>query len=204
MYNTIKILVLAFALTVLSSLSSVYASNVAVSETWTTFSMTEVSVVDANTLKIAFSKDLIEDASMFEFLLTLKSDDTAEIVLENIELSGSNEVVAKSIESLTTNTEYNIVVVFASDKDGNIIENWVDSMITFKTPETFAVTEEAPVEELNAAPVEESVETSSTWVATETAATTAEALPGTWTKEMMIIILAMILGLGFMYARRKA
>jgi|GEM_PF-4028440 len=115
MYNTIKILVLALVLTV----SSVYANNVEVPG----FSMTEVSVVDANTLKISFSKDLIEDVSMFEFLLTPKTDDTKEIVLGNLALSGSNAVVAKAMEALTENTEYNIVVVFASDKDGNSIEN---------------------------------------------------------------------------------
>ena len=209
MYNTIKILVLALVLTV----SSVYANNVEVPG----FSMTEVSVVDANTLKISFSKDLIEDVSMFEFLLTPKSDDTKEIVLGNLALSGSNAVVAKAMEALTENTEYNIVVVFASDKDGNSIENWVNGMITFKTPEVFNVTEvvtnqptnETPIWDLNAAPVEEVMPTSTgelseTWVSTETVATTAEALPQTWTREMLIIILAMILGLVFMYVRKRA
>jgi len=209
MYNTIKILVLALVLTV----SSVYANNVEVPG----FSMTEVSVVDANTLKISFSKDLIEDVSMFEFLLTPKTDDTKEIVLGNLALSGSNAVVAKAMEALTENTEYNIVVVFASDKDGNSIENWVNGMITFKTPEVFNVTEvvtnqptnETPIWDLNAAPVEEVMPTSTgelseTWVSTETVATTAEALPQTWTREMLIIILAMILGLVFMYVRKRA
>ena len=209
MYNTIKILVLALVLTV----SSVYANNVEVPG----FSMTEVSVVDANTLKISFSKDLIEDVSMFEFLLTPKSDDTKEIVLGNLALSGSNAVVAKAMKALTENTEYNIVVVFASDKDGNSIENWVNGMITFKTPEVFNVTEvvtnqptnETPIWDLNAAPVEEVMPTSTgelseTWVSTETVATTAEALPQTWTREMLIIILAMILGLVFMYVRKRA
>ncbi len=219
MYNKIKsVLAIAIALTIWLSFSELSAASgdtqTGSTSTWTTsygFSMTEVNVVDASTLKISFSKDLIEDTSMFEFLLTPKADETRELALTGLVLSASNELTATSVESLTPNTEYNLVVVFASDKEGNVIENWVDGMITFVTPEVFpeaGVVTEIP-EEMTAAPVEtmtwtESTGSTLTWVTTETAATEAQALPQTWTKEMMIIVLAMILALWFMFVRRKA
>lgn len=222
MYNTTK-KILVWALMLTFTLSSAYATWM--TNSWVTtdttmtqttveaFSMKEVKVVDQDTLIISFNKDLLEDTSLFEFLLTPKADDTREIIISSLVLSGSSELSVDTQEPLTPNEEYNLVVVFASDVEGNVIENGVDGMVTFTTPETFAV--EIPVEDLNAAPSEEvpamdvapvdvaNTEVSS-WVTTEVAATTAEALPQTGPAEMMIVILAMMLGLGFMYSRRRA
>lgn len=223
MYNTTK-KILVWALMLTFTLASAYATEVtnsgatteATTQTATdAFSMKEVKVVDQDTLTISFNKDLLEDTSLFEFLLTPKADDTREISLTWITLSSSMELTVDTTEVLNANEEYNLVVVFASDKEGNVIENWVDGMVTFKTPEAFAVAETVVSEDLNAAPVEEvpamdaaPVETvvpdTASGITTEVAATTAEALPQTWPAEMMIVILAMMLGLGFMYARRRA
>lgn len=182
-----------------------------------TFSLNEVKVVDQDTIAVSFNKDLLEDVSFFEFLLTPTSDDTKEIALSNLTLSGTNALEVTTAEALQPNQDYNLVVVFASDKEGNVIENGVDGMVTFTTPETFA--EQASVEwALNAAPMEQTpaAETPATTtdvapaqdaapvVATETAAATADALPQTGPTEILFVVLALLLGLGFTYVRRNA
>lgn len=183
------------------------------------FAVTDVKVVDQNTFHVTFNKDVLEDVSFFEFLLTPKSDDTREIVLSNLRLANSNVVEASIAENFNPMEEYNFIVVFASDKDGNVIETGIDGMVTFTAPESFGVSLESG--EFNAAPTEEmsvevpeysmdEVSTDTNWgndvpvVATETVAATVNELPQTGPKEMMFILLAMLLGFGFMYARRKA
>lgn len=202
---------IALAITLVFGLSSVWTF----AATWDTtpageqFAMKEVTIVDASTLKVSFTKDLLEDISMFEFLLTSKKDDTKEISLTGIILSSPAELTASTVTPLAVNEEYNLVVVFASDKEWKIIENGVDSMITFKTPENFpsaqpAVEEPALEEPMDAAPVVEPVVEEPVATPIDTAAWEATTLPQTGTQEMMIVIFAMMLGLGFMYSRRKA
>ncbi len=207
--KTKKILASLIAIA-LSSITTYAADN---------FTLTEVKVTDKNTLNANFNNDLLEDTSLFDFLLTPKSDDTKEVALTWITLSSSSSLNIKTLEDLTANTEYNLTVVFVSDKDWKTIENWVDWMLNFTTPATFPTVENswsvnevvAPTNtELNAANTE--VNTSNTevsistnsWVSVETTASNAEALPQTWPKEIMVIILALTLGLWAMYIRRKA
>lgn len=146
---------LALVITLFLSLTTVSTF----AATWDKFAIKEVKVVDGNTLKVSFTKDLLEDTSMFEFSLNPKSDDTKEIALTGITLSGPAELTMKTMETLANNEEYNIVVVFASDKKGEIIENWVDGIITFKVPANF------------------SSPTSSTWIIDETASSTDNTSP---------------------------
>lgn len=189
------------------------ASTPAVTPDANKFAMSEVKPVDAKTLKISFNKDLLEDTSMFEFLLTSKKDETKEIALTWITLSSSKELTANVVSDLAANEEYNMVVVFASDKEWKLIENGVDGMVTFKTPEAFGATptampESQPVETpMDAAPVVEPTATPETPAVAQPvdeAAAWAKALPQTGPKEMMIIVLAMMLGLGIMYVRKRA
>lgn len=224
----------AYATGMVDTSSGVTAGNVAVTDTSVTaanttvgtgtqvggFGMQEVKVQDLSTLKVTFNKELLSDTSMFEFLLTSKKDDTKEIALTGITLSAPSELTATTVEPLVADEEYNLVVVFASDKDGNVIENGVDGMITFKaTPvagetstegalDAAPTTDAAPVVDtptpvtgdngaLDAAPATDS------GVTPEAAAGNAEALPKTGPQEMMIIVLAMMLGLGAMYVRKN-
>ena len=212
--KTKKILASLIAIA-LSSITTYAADN---------FNLTEVKVSDKNTLNANFNNALLEDTSLFDFLLTPKSDDTKEIALTWITLSSSTSLNIKTIEDLAPSTEYNLTVVFVSDKDWKTIENWVDWMLIFTTPGTFptvenswslneVVTPDAEVNvnkdpttennELNAATPEVTVSTNS-WVSVETTASNAEALPQTGPKEIMVVILALTLGLWAMYIRRKA
>lgn len=216
MYNKIKaLLMLSFALS-FSFANATSTGTTASTGAASTFSMTDVSVVDASTLKVSFSNDLLDDATMFEFLLTPKSDNTVEIALTGATLSWPKELTINTVEPLTLGQDYDMVVVFASDKEGNVIENGVDGMVTVSVPadlSTPAVTDwamnaastETPVvDETASETTMDSAATEDSWVSTEVAATTAEALPKTGPAEMMIVVLAMAIALGFMYVRRRA
>lgn len=189
------------------------------------FAMKEVQVVDANTLKVIFSKDLIENsAEMSDFVLTSKKDETKELALTWMTLSASSELTVKTVEPLSTSQEYNLVVVFASDKEGNVIENGVDGMITFSTPEKFdgtdltlmdatasntgALTQSGAEEVLNAASETMTGETASgetaSWMTATDASKDANALPQTGPKEIFVVLIALALGFAFVYTRRKA
>lgn len=207
----------------LASLLAIAFSTLWVQADEWTFSLTEVKVTNQNTINLSFNKDVLEDVSFFEFLLTPKSDDTKEVGLSDIKLIGTNVLEAHTAEPLTANEEYNLVVVFASDKEGNVIENGVDWIAAFTAPASFASGNEVS-SELNAAPMESSVTPqnevpqdnsqnnvdmsvqadTTTVVSTETAAATADALPQTGPKEMLFVVLALLLGLGLTYVRRKA
>lgn len=185
------------------------------------FAVSEVKVVNQNTLDVSFNNDVFEDASVFEFKLTSKLDDTHEIALTGATLSAPNTIEVTTLESFLPNTEYNFVVLFASDKEGNVIQNGVDGMASFTTPADFAVADVTTTVEtvvpqdevLNAAPEETSTDlnaapTSET-LSGETqevtaVAETAEALPETGPKEMLFVLLALLLGAGAVYMRRKA
>lgn len=211
-------ILLAILLASISSFAWVYAS-----EATPTFSLNEVKVVDQDTLTISFNKDVLEDTSLFEFLLTPKSDDTREIALTGVTLSSAMEVSVDTMEALSPAQEYNLVVVFASDKEGNVIENGVDGMVTFSTPATFeasapvtgelnvAPSEEVSTPEMSSAeptaleqPVSEASTTESGAVTTDIAAANAQALPQTGPTEMLFVVLALLLGLGITFIRRNA
>lgn len=180
----------------------IFSFNITLATDETPFSMTEVEVIDFSTLKISFSKDLIENSwDVSEFLLTAKNDESTKIDIENIALGWSNELILTLSGSLTWLNEYNLIAIFVSDKDWNIIESWVNGMITFLVPEQIEVVEEEVI--LDAAPIEV-VEDSENAVSVEEVSTTAEALPITWTKESLILILSLILWLSFFYVYKKS
>ena len=215
--KTKKILATMVALAL--SVVTTYADN---------FALTDVKVDDKDTLNVTFNKELLSDTSLFDFLLTLKSDDTTEVSLSWAVLDTPTSLKLKLNQDLAPNTEYNLVVVFVSDKDWVTIENWVDAMVTFTTPATFAsdissnwelnvdsnemVSNEVnSSDELNAAWNEDMVSTTSTevsssWVAVpaEVLADTTDKLPQTWPKEILVVILALLLWVGAMFIRRKA
>lgn len=99
-----------------------------------------VSVIDQNTLNVKFDKELLEDTSMFEFLITKTSDDTRELPVVKVTLLSSNLLKMTMKDKLEENTSYKIVPVFVGFKDLNIIEKWIDSIREFVTPPSFSNT----------------------------------------------------------------
>lgn len=198
------------------------------------FSMKEVKVQNPTTVVATFSKDLYaEGSNMFEFKLSQK-DTKAEVKVSNLTLSGTTSVVLTTWADLAMDKEYELVAVFVSDKTGNVIENGVDGMLSFVPNNVLASATDAaasatPVE----TPVDSAMPTSdltSTWTAepqdlnaasdatslnaasasgetlsgAAVVANSAEALPKTGPQEVLVVILALILGLGVFVARRKA
>lgn len=211
-----------FALVLAGAFSVLWVSASETTSSTSTFSLSEVKVASQNSVSISFNKDVLEDVSFFEFLLTPASDDTKEITLSDLTLTAPNVLTATTAEALQASTDYNLVVVFASDKDGSVIENWVDGMVTFTTPATFegmtsvegglnAAPSEANVsmETTLSVPSEMNVDSSASMteaapVNTEVAAANAEALPQTGPTEILFVVLALLLGLGISFMRKNA
>jgi hypothetical protein len=118
--------------------------------------------------------------------------------------------------SLNPSTEYELVAVSVTDKSGNTIESWVDWMVTFSTPSELSSTSATDTPLNSAWPNDLSApvawDLSSTWVtwSGETwslnaadAAKDANALPTTWPKEMMILVLALILGWVVVFVKKR-
>jgi len=225
MYNKTKnILAWALATAIyLAAWISYAAPGEIASNGSTKFSMTEVKVIDTTTLKISFNKDLFEDASLFELSLSPKKDDKKDIALTWITLSASSELTVKTVEELITWEDYNLVAVFVSDKENNVIENGVDGIIDFKANIIASDSEstenvwippevtDVATETATTAVSEEPQDLNAAWTATEEPSLTAteaaadpKALPVGWPKETLIVILALMLGLWFFLVRRKA
>lgn len=121
-----------YAMSANSSWTTNKATVTTTSSTKTAFSMKEVKVVDANTIKISFSNDLLDTAlDTADFALTSKKDETKIMDFSGYTLSAPNELTAKTKSPLNLGEEYSLTAIFISDKDGNLIENWVDWSITF-------------------------------------------------------------------------
>lgn len=223
MYNqTKKVLatVLAMSFTTLGVSASEVSTGATAASTGTTnqaaqasFSVTEVKAVKNDTLNIVFDRELLDNTEFFEFVLTPKSDDTKDILLSNLKVIPPYTVEATTAEPLNVNEEYNFVVVFASDKEGHIIENGVDGMVTFTTPAVFPeVTEdmnaasEVTTTAIMADSTTSAVDPTTTTGAVDTtdAAASAEALPQTGPAEFLFVLLALLLGVGVMFIRKKA
>lgn len=172
------------------------------SESWSLaqeqkFTMENVEVVSDKELKVTFSSDVDSSkASSFEFMLTPKDNKNAEIKVENVSVWGNNnELSLKLASSMDVSTEYELVAISVSDSKGNTIESWVDWMVVFTSPSEFAP-------ELNSAP-EELTASWSTWSLATEVAPNAEALPTTWPKEALILILALMIWWLVFFAKRK-
>lgn len=211
--------IMMVSLLTLGLFSSVSAAEV----TQAKFAVEKVQVKDASTVLVDFTKDLYNEVNLFE--VALETKESKELVaISKMELSKPNQLSLALASELNMETEYNFTVIFATDTEGNVIENGVDGMASFipnnvvvkeevapVVEETAPVVEEVvPVDEenveLNAAQevvevMEPVVEETPTGVA---AAVTTEALPETGPKEVLFVVLAMLLSFAFLVSRRKA
>lgn len=195
--------------------------------TKTSFAMDKAIATDLNTIKITFNEELSSDVSIFDFILNEKNQSEAIIVLTWTTLSWPKELTLNTENPLDDKKQYSIVSVFASDKNGNTIDNGVESSLdlVFQLSNNSSSTE-VPVEtsttisneSMNSAPVTENIsEVPNSEVPTlytdthdskevelvaanETTATEV----ATWPAEILAIILALIAWWLFMFFRRKA
>lgn len=190
------------------------------------FALTNVEVVDQNTLQISFSNALYEDVSMFDIEVSPRDYDQ-EILLGGYSLVNPNTLQAVTDTPLESNQEYTLLVLYASDSEGKYIEAGVDGMLTFTVPDWNQVwgtldgslngqlsENEVPTwdwddwsedVELNAAPVnEQNWDENQPELSTDEAAANTTALPATGAREMFVILFALLIGLGLMFIRKKA
>lgn len=212
--------IMMVSLLTLGLFSSVSAAEV----TQAKFAVEKVQVKDASTLLVDFTKELYNEVNLFE--VALETKETKELVaISKMELSKANQLSLALASELNMDTEYNFTVIFATDKDGNVIENGVDGMASFVPNNVIVKQEVAPVVEETAPVVEEVtpvaeenvelnaaqevvevmqpvVEETSTGM--NAAAVTTQALPETGPKEVLFVVLAMLLSFAFLVSRRKA
>lgn len=212
--------IMMVSLFTLGLFASANAAEVATPQT-SKFAIEKVEVKDTKNVLVTFNKNLYTDVSLFE--LTLETKEKKEVVNVNkMELAKPNQLQLVLASELNMETEYNLVVIFATDVDGNVIEKWVDGMSSFipnnvLAPEvTSDVTATGTTTEdtmsLNAATetaqqpaVMADAGTGSlngTWTAVETL--TTDALPQTWPKEVVFVVLAMLLSLALVVRRKNA
>jgi len=212
--------IMMVSLFTLGLFASANAAEVAAPQT-AKFAIEKVEVKDTKNVLVTFNKNLYTDVSLFE--LTLETKEAKQPVNVNkMELAKPNQLQLVLASELNMSTEYNLVVIFATDVDGNVIEKWVDGMSSFipnnvLAPEvTSDVTATGTTAEdtmsLTAANETAAQPTvvadAGTWslngTGTAVEAVTTEALPQTWPKEVVFVVLAMLLSLALVVRRKNA
>ncbi len=187
--------------------------SVVVSETVSSnssFSVQRVEVISESEVRVVFSWDVENsEASVREFFLAQKEDKTGEVAVVSSRVENNNTVVLNLAIPLVAEKEYDLVVISISDVNGNTIQSGADGMVTFVAP---SFVPDLLTEIFNAADVE--VTDVSTWsevwgdilgeVEVEVVAAEAEELPQTGPKEVMMILLALLLGLAIVLLRKRA
>lgn len=197
--------------------------------TWSTtptsnFVLESVVAIDLNTIKATFNNELAPQVDWFSFMLNKKDDSISEVTLTWITLTWPKELTMSTETPLDDKFGYSFAVLFASDKDGNSIESWVDSTISlvFQLWDNTLTTENISLEWSNnnstetnseVVPMNSATETEVTTDATvevtttpveEVATTENMTKVETWPTETIAIILALLAWLAFVYFRRKA
>ena len=147
-----------------------------------------VTIIDNKTLAVQFNANLwVEPVTL---KITKISDNSDLAILEVVPDGTLKDTVAVKLNwVLDPSSSYSLTVISAKDDKGNNISEGVNGIKEFTTLATLA---SAPL--LNSA----------SW-ATMSGATLpdAKALPATWTKENLIVLAALILSFGIVFAYRK-
>lgn len=170
------------------SSTATWAGVVTTAAPTSTLALSEVTVIDNKTLAVKFNASLW--AEPITLKITKTSDNSDVAVLEVVPDATLKDTVAVKLNSvLDPSSSYSLTVISAKDDKGNNISEGVNGIKEFTTLATLA---SAP--ELNSA----------SW-ATMSGATLpdAKALPATWTKENLIVLAALILSFGIVFAYRK-
>ncbi len=178
-----------------------------VSNTGESFALESIELISETKLKLMFSADLdSSDEAIREFKIVNKFDDLEELIVLDSEIDAENEniLLLTMEESIPTSAQYNVTVVRLSDVDGNNIQNGIDGIESFYTPDSYEELVEEP-EVLAAAGPEEPIQEvsgGSSWAnlsddqlakTTQVTADEAEELPTTGAEHWFIAILALLL-----------
>ncbi len=179
------------------------------------FALENVEVVSENKLKLEFSADInSSEDSPREFKITNKFDELEQLVVFDSEIDeqDKNVLILTMQESIPTSAQYNVTVVRLNDADGNNIQNGIDGIASFVTPDSYEeltqqsdpIEDEKDTELSSAGPSENQVEVSRSTsgqnlsddqlaTTTETTAQKAEKLPDTGAEHWFLGILALML-----------
>ncbi len=167
------------------------------SETGATASFALVSVApqNARTLVLEFSAALGSEPLQVKLQ---KTSNSAAVDVQSATVDSANPTTATVAlaSDLEGDSSYSLTVISAKDVAGNNIPEGINAIKEFTTAASLAPATEVP---LNAG----APETASGATASGTAVAAAEALPSTGTKENVIMILALLSGLGIVFAFRK-
>lgn len=173
------------------NLSKVTATTA--SESSASFALASVTPKNVRTLVLEFSAALGTEPLQIKLQ---KTSNSAAIEVQSAVVDSANPTTATVTlaSDLETDSSYSLTVISAKDAAGNNIPEGINAIKEFTTLASLAPATEVP---LNAGAPE------SASGATATAVTAPEALPNTGTKENLLMILALLSGLGIVFAFRK-
>lgn len=175
------------------NLSKVAASTA--SGTSGSFALASVTPKNTRTLVLEFSAALGSDPLQVKLQKTSNSA-AVDVVSAVVDAANPTTATVTLASDLEVDSSYSLTVISAKDAAGNNIPEGINAIKEFTTLASLAPATEVP---LNAG----APETASGASATGSVVTAPEALPNTGTKENLIMILALLSGLGIVFAFRK-
>ncbi|MFZ3232610.1 MAG: fibronectin type III domain-containing protein [Patescibacteria group bacterium] len=178
----------------LSKVSATTASATG-SATASSFALASVTPKNTRTLVLEFSAALGTDPLQIKLQ---KTSNSAAIEVQSAVVDSANPTTATVTlaSDLEADSSYSLTVISAKDATGNNIPEGINAIKEFTTLASLAPATEVP---LNAA----SASGASASGATASGVVAPEALPQTGTKENLLMILALLSGLGIVFAFRK-
>lgn len=159
------------------------------------FALASVTPKNTRTLVLEFSAALGTDPLQIKLQ---KTSNSAAVEVQSAVVDSANPTTATVTlaSDLEADSSYSLTVISAKDAAGNNIPEGINAIKEFTTLASLAPATEVP---LNAA----SATGATASGATATGVVAPEALPQTGTKENLLMILALLSGLGIVFAFRK-
>lgn len=180
------------------NLSKVSAAAASESGMTASFALASVTPKNVRTLVLEFSAALGADPLQIKLQKTSNSA-AIEVQSAVVDVANPTTATVTLASDLEADSSYSLTVISAKDAVGNNIPEGINAIKEFTTLASLAPATEVP---LNAgAPETASGATASG--ATASGSTAPEALPNTGTKENLLMILALLSGLGIVFAFRK-
>ena len=179
----------------LSKVSATTASASGSATAASSFALSSVTPKNTRTLVLEFSAALGTDPLQIKLQ---KTSNSAAIEVQSAVVDSANPTTATVTlaSDLEADSSYSLTVISAKDATGNNIPEGINAIKEFTTLASLAPATEVP---LNAA----SATGATASGATATGVVAPEALPQTGTKENLLMILALLSGLGIVFAFRK-
>lgn len=177
------------------NLSKVSATTASATGSTASFALVSVTPKNTRTIVLEFSAALGTDPLQIKLQ---KTNNSAAVEVQSAVVDAANPTTATVTlaADLEVDSSYSLTVISAKDATGNNIPEGINAIKEFTTLASLAPATEVP---LNAG----APETVSGATASGTAVAAASALPETGTKENLLMILALLSGLGIVFAFRK-